>query len=224
MYNRGQLSLCAGLTLVNIPVGHGWNTTSREGYHNLSFLTWNEKLHVTAPVLLASSCALPWFKCLYRSMCIISYPVCWIKWCFLGFTVDLQWRWDCRRAPNKKFLVWSREKGEKLCRKEKNAGHELVILSPAYGLHASKTLAGKGLIKENAKVRLSQVLALWELLGLQREGKAGGALKCHGDFSVTEHSSRKAVLMKRRKKDVYTQLLPDNTKILKSYVKLFSPR
>lgn len=49
---------------------------------------------------------------------------------------------------------------EKLCRKQKSAGHELVILSPAHRLCASKTLAGKGLINENTKVRLSQVLAL----------------------------------------------------------------
>lgn len=49
---------------------------------------------------------------------------------------------------------------EKLFRKERSHGHELVILPPAHRLHASKTLTEKGLIKENAKVRLSQVLAL----------------------------------------------------------------
>lgn len=35
---------------------------------------------------------------------------------------------------------------EKLFRKERNDGHGLVILSAAHRFHASKTLAGKGLI------------------------------------------------------------------------------
>lgn len=51
--------------------------------------------------------------------------------------MDLQWRWDCKKAPNKKLLVWSREKMElfrkerELFRKERNDGHKLVIPSPA---------------------------------------------------------------------------------------------
>lgn len=73
--------------------------------------------------------------------------------------MDLQWKWDCKRAPNKKLLFWSKERKWRSCL-GRSDGHDLVILSPAHTLHASKTLAGKWLIKENAKVRLSQVLAL----------------------------------------------------------------
>jgi len=60
------------------------------------------------------------------------------------------------RGPKQNYCFGANlENGEEswLFRKERYSGQELVILSAAHRLHTSKTSAGEGLIKWNAKIR-----------------------------------------------------------------------